>query len=528
MLVHQNSSPLNSNITQYLVAAAIFASALILRFLVLPANAGLPYITFYPATIICFYLCSYRVGAIQVIVSAIAGFFIFTEPNWSLNSKNEGFIPLIAYLITSTLIGIIVNLSKKNESRYQALLEDQTDLISRFKADGTITYINQAYSDFFGVSKDDLLGTSWKPIAHNDDLEMIQAKLAELSPKNPVVLIENRITLKSGSIRWAQFINRGFFDESGKLIEIQSVGRDLSNLHELQDKLVRINRELELMLDNEMVGIFKLRNRKIAWANRAMEQITGYSNDELMEQDTRIFYRNQLSYESFGESLYQDIRRFGKCRTQLEWKMKSDEFKWIDLSGAILNPMLNDSLWLMLDISDLKKDHLNVEYMAHHDPLTGLDNRVLLTKNLIKLIDSCKRYSKIAAICYLDLDNFKPVNDCYGHDAGDIVLVEVAKRIKQSIRNVDNVSRLGGDEFVILIAELDEINGYLAILTRVINEIKQPILLPNGASVQVGASVGVSLIPHHSLDPVVLLKIADEAMYQAKSNGRDQIVEYSI
>ena len=526
MLLHQNNILLNSNINQYVVATAIFTLAIIIHFLVLPVNAGLPYITFYPATIICFYLCGYRVGAIQVLVSAITGHFIFTESNWSFNFKLEGIIQLIAYLITSVLIGITVSLSKKNESRYQALLEDQTDLISRFKSDGTITYVNQAYSDYFGIPKNVLTGSSWKPTAHNDDLEMIQAKLAELSPQNPVVMVENRIILKNGSVRWAQFINRGFFDETGKLAEIQSVGRDLSNLHDLQDKLVRFNKEQELMLDNVMVGIFKLKNRKIVWANRAMEQITGYSNDELIGQDTRIFYRNQLSYESFGESLYQDIRKFGKCRTQLEWKMKGDEFRWVDLSGATLNPNLNDSLWLMLDISELKKDQLNVEYMAHHDPLTGLDNRVLLTNHLIKVIDSCKRNSKIAAICYLDLDNFKPVNDCYGHDAGDDVLVEVAKRIKKSIRNIDNVSRLGGDEFVILIADLDEIKGYLPILTRVINEIKQPILLPNGSSVQVGASVGVSLTPQHSLDPVVLLRIADEAMYQAKANGRNQIIEY--
>lgn len=176
----------------------------------------------------------------------------------SFDIKVEGVVPLIAYVFTAALMGYIVSVNKRSERRYQALLEDQTDLISRFKADGTITYINQAYSDYFGVAKNDLIGSSWKPIAHNDDLEMIQAKLSELSPQNQVVIIENRIVLRSQSVRWAQFINRGFFDENGKLIEIQSVGRDLSQMHELQEKLVRLNKEQELMLDNELVGIFKL------------------------------------------------------------------------------------------------------------------------------------------------------------------------------------------------------------------------------------------------------------------------------
>lgn len=514
--------------TQYVVAAIIFFIALGLRFLLLPVESGLPYITFYPATIICFYLCGNRVGGVQVAISTVVGYYIFTQPNWSFEYKFEGVTPVLAYLLTALLMGYIVNANKSSKSRYKALLEDQTDFISRLKADGTITYVNQAYSDYFGVPRDELVGSSWKPIAHQDDLPMIQAKLSELSPGNPVVLIENRILLKNQNIRWAQFINRGFFDHAGKLVEIQSVGRDLTQMHQLQDQLLRFNREQELMLDNELVGIIKLNNRKITWVNRAMEQITGYSHDELIGQDTRIFYRNQLSYEAFGESLYQDIRRFGKCRTQLEWKMKGDVNRWVDLSGAALNPMLNESLWLVLDISELKKDQLKVEYMAHHDSLTGLANRVSLSSYLNQLIDQCKRNSKTVAVCYLDLDNFKPVNDCYGHDAGDVVLIEVAQRIVKSVRNVDIVSRLGGDEFVILITELEVKKDYLPVLNRVINEIKQPIALANGATVQVGASIGVSFLPSDSSDPGVLLRVADEAMYQAKANGRNQIFEYGM
>ena len=517
---------LKTTATRLFVAMLILSVAFVLRLIVLPIESGLPYITFYPATIICFYFCGNRIGGFQVILSAAVGYFVFAHPYWSFEYKIEGVVPVVAYLFTAVLVGYIVSIKKKSERRYQALLEDQTDFISRFNADGTITYVNQAYCDYFGISKDVLIGSSWKPVAHEDDLQMIQAKLSELSPENPVVLIENRIILKNKTVRWAQFINRGFFDDSGKLIEIQSVGRDMSRTHELQDQLMRFNKEQELMLDNELVGIIKISNRKIIWANRAMQQITGYSHDELIGQDTRIFYRNQLSYEAFGESLYQDIRRFGKCRTQLEWKMKGDVNRWVDLSGANLNPMLNESLWLILDISELKKDQLKIEYMAHHDALTGLENRISLSSHLNQLSGKLNLNSKTVAVCYLDLDNFKPVNDCYGHDAGDVVLVEVAKRIQKSIRNVDIVSRLGGDEFVILITELDVKQDYLPVLNRVINEIKQPINLPNGATVQVGASIGVCFMPLDSKDPAVILRIADEAMYQAKANGRDQIIEY--
>ena len=512
--------------TQFAIAGIIFLIAVILHFLLFPVNSEFPFFTFYPATIICFYICGCRAGMVLVILSAVTGYYGFTKPLWSFEYKLDGVIPIVGYLFTSILMGYIVNISKRSKARYKALLEDQTDFVSRLKSDGTITYVNQAYADYFDIPKKSLIGSSWKPVSFPDDLTMIQNKLSELSPQNPVVTIENRIILKNENVRWAQFINRGFFDENGKLVELQSVGRDLTQTHELQDQLLRYNKEQQLMLDNELVGIVKLRDRKIIWANHAMEQITEYSRDELIGQDTTIFHFNQDSCEAFFDSFNEGIRNFGKFRAQIEWVMKGGLNRWVDLSGASLNPLLNESLWLILDISEIKKEQFKIEYISQPDFLTGLPNRSVLSLNLKQLIYQSKRNSKIVAVCYLDLDNFKPINDCYGHQAGDAVLVEVANRILKSIRIVDKVSRLGGDEFVILITELNLSKDYLPVINRVIHEIKQPFNLANGAVVHVGASVGISFLPTDSEDPGILLRIADEAMYQSKANGRNQLFEY--
>jgi PAS domain S-box-containing protein len=115
-----------------------------------------------------------------------------------------------------------------SEERYRSVVEDQTELISRLRADGSLTFVNPVYCRFFGKREEDLIGSNWHPIAHLDDLAMIEAQLATLSPSNPVVVIENRVTSGLGQERWMQFVNRAFFDAAGGLAEIQSVGRDIT------------------------------------------------------------------------------------------------------------------------------------------------------------------------------------------------------------------------------------------------------------------------------------------------------------
>lgn len=172
----------------------------------------------------------------------------------------------------------------------------------------------------------------------------------------------------------------------------------------------------------------------------------------------------------------------------------------------------------------IHKAELNqkVHELAHFDPLTGLVSRHLLIDRVQQVIARNKRSSKISALAFIDLDNFKPVNDQYGHDFGDEVLIEVASRLTKAVRGTDTVSRLGGDEFVVLSCEMDSTESCEDLFQRIILVLGVPIRLSNGCSVRVSASVGVALVDSSELDADALLRKADQAMYKAKNSGKNR------
>lgn len=182
-----------------------------------------------------------------------------------------------------------------------------------------------------------------------------------------------------------------------------------------------------------------------------------------------------------------------------------------------------------------KRMELKVQHMAFHDALTGLPNRSLLYDRLEQTKAACKRQHSFAAVLFIDLDNFKPLNDEYGHNAGDLLLQEVAQRINQCVREVDTVARFGGDEFVVVLSDLD---GELAKAEQLACSIAEKILasltapyqldIPNAhkkTSVQhhCTASIGVVLLRHLHNNDIDIVKLADQAMYQAKATGRNKI-----
>lgn len=160
--------------------------------------------------------------------------------------------------------------------------------------------------------------------------------------------------------------------------------------------------------------------------------------------------------------------------------------------------------------------------MAHHDALTGLPNRVLLDERLSLALAQAKRSGHEVAVCLLDLDGFKPVNDTFGHLIGDRVLQEVAERIKGCLRESDMVARYGGDEFVLILDDLVDQRQSREVIERVLMAVAQPLQCHPGARVR--ASIGVSIYPEDATDAISLLKHADEAMYAAKRDGGNHFV----
>ena len=196
---------------------------------------------------------------------------------------------------------------------------------------------------------------------------------------------------------------------------------------------------------------------------------------------------------------------------------------WISENAHIVRDLHGDVLYYegtVQDISERRRHQEELQRQANHDMLTGLPNRTLLADRVQQGIWRAARLGYYLAVVFIDLDNFKFINDSLGHGAGDELLKEVAQRLRACVRNSDTVARLGGDEFVLLLGDHFRTSTVISQLRRVLNEIRQPVELA-GRSFQVGASLGVALYPGDGEDADTLLKHADAAMYAAKSGGRN-------
>jgi diguanylate cyclase (GGDEF)-like protein/PAS domain S-box-containing protein len=171
------------------------------------------------------------------------------------------------------------------------------------------------------------------------------------------------------------------------------------------------------------------------------------------------------------------------------------------------------------DISHIKRHQQELDYLANYDPLTGIPNRRMLLDRLDKELARARRTHKNLALCYLDLDDFKPINDRLGHALGDQLLIQITRRIQNTLRTPDTLARLGGDEFIILLSDLDAPDEWRGVLDRVLAAVQQPVALGTG-NASVSASVGVTVFPGDDAEADVLLRHADQAMYRAKQLGR--------
>lgn len=196
--------------------------------------------------------------------------------------------------------------------------------------------------------------------------------------------------------------------------------------------------------------------------------------------------------------------------------------EWLTLS-SVVNDLgeVGNYVAVFSNIDHLVQRQQTLELMAHHDALTGLPNRLLLKDRLELAIAHAERTQTLLAVCYLDLDGFKPVNDQLGHAAGDQLLRIIAQRFLAVVRSVDTVARLGGDEFVILFGDLRSSDECHALLDRVLQDVKKPVPIKDKA-VYVSASIGVSVFPTDSHEPEHLLHYADQAMYRAKQQGKSR------
>jgi len=232
---------------------------------------------------------------------------------------------------------------------------------------------------------------------------------------------------------------------------------------------------------------------------------------------------------SGDSSIWKDVEANGCWVGETSYRKKSGETiaEWLSLS-AIKNDKGNiaNYVGVFSNVSQLMERQKDLHHIANHDALTGLPNRMMLNDRLAQEIKKNERLKdKVLLVVFIDLDGFKAVNDTFGHDAGDEVLIQAAKRFTQSVRASDTVVRLGGDEFVILLPDLNHREDAILTLERLMKELAEPVMF-NGNELKVTLSIGVAACPGNASDVDELLLLADKAMYSAKQSGKNKFHFY--
>ena len=257
--------------------------------------------------------------------------------------------------------------------------------------------------------------------------------------------------------------------------------------------------------------------------NPAFFDITGYRREESIGQNPRILSSGKHSPEFFSE-MWNTLVDQGFWKGELWNRKKGGELyaELLTISAIVSEDgKTQNYIGLFSDITKSKEQQKSLELMAHYDELTGLPNRSLFADRYKQAIAHSKRTETLLAVCFLDLDEFKPVNDNYGHLVGDQLLIEVAERIKSQLRAEDTVSRMGGDEFALLLGDISSQAQCENMLERLHHSLAHTFSV-EGYEISLSASSGITLYPWDNADLDTLLRHADQAMYKAKLAGRNQ------
>ncbi len=301
----------------------------------------------------------------------------------------------------------------------------------------------------------------------------------------------------------------------------------IAYLHEQEQSQIRLQKMAMESVDSPM--FITGPEGRIEWANLAYLQLKGVSLSEIQGKTAEFF-------KDFSQDRETPLNPWNTLRSGLPFTgehMGSRNDGSLFPSEIRITPMMseyNKILHLVCiesDISEEKAREEELKQKAYFDPLTHLPNRMFMEDQLGKSLAVAKRYKRYLAVLFLDLDGFKEVNDNHGHDIGDRLLLEVAVRLQQIIREGDTIARLGGDEFVILLNNVEGLSDVEVVAQRILETINRPYLIDT-RKILIGTSIGISVYPFNEKDESGLLRDADLAMYQAKNSGKNNYVFYHL
>lgn len=434
-------------------------------------------------------------------------------------------------VLLGTLIGLLLSTLaalRREVLEGQRMFRAVADLAQEFvyirRVDGTYEYVSPSCTDLTGYGAEVFYARPnfMNELIHPDDRSLWDDHMSRMHAQGRPEKLAVRILTQSGEERWIQHLCSDVRDIRGNIVGVRAANLDITErvMHERELALAAVAFETHEAI------IITDRASRILRVNRAFCEISGYSADEVIGHTPALFKSGRHDTQFYSD-MWRSLQAEGYWAGELWDRRKNGEIypKFLtiaavpDASGAVEHYVGTFS-----DISARKAAEEEINRLAYYDPLTGLPNRRLLLDRLRQALGASDRNGRHGAVLFIDLDHFKNLNDTRGHEVGDQLLIEVADRLRSSVRVEDTVARLGGDEFVVMLEDLDVGQPEAAaqaetVASKILDAVNQPYHLM-GRAYQSSSSIGATLFCGQTESIDDLLRHADVALYRAKDAGR--------
>lgn len=446
--------------------------------------------------------------------------FVVLDAHDYLSQDENGHTQIWTFAADITKELNALNQLAENEATYRATFEHANIGIGHLGLDGKWLKVNPSLIKTLGYSTDELLRLTLSEITYPDDRVSIDSIVQSLvTSKRASDKLEMRINQKNGAMIWIVLSITLLKDGHDKPAYLLAVIEDITPLKVASEK----SAQAQAVFNNTQEAIVIVNaNNTIVSVNPAFELISGYKKDDIIGQSISKL-KSENHTDEFYENMFRSVTQTGSWSGEFLHATKAgDAFPTHVSINAIKdkNEKIIQYICVITDISVLVESQAKIKHLANHDVLTDLPNRNLFNERLSHAISKARRGNTIIALLFIDIDNFKVINDGLGHDVGDKVLINVTQRITNLLRENDTVARVGGDEFMVIVEDLESALDAGKIAQNIIDVIAKEMVIAKH-NVTVNVSIGISLFPNDSLLTEELIHKADLAMYEAKTNGRN-------
>ena len=399
---------------------------------------------------------------------------------------------------------------RRSEERYRELFENANDIVYTHDLAGLITTMNIAGERLSGYSRDEIIGTHIQSIIVPEHRERAaDAMEKKLRGEATATFYEVEMRSKDGRRIPLELSTRMIYRD-GKAVGVQGIGRDVTDRKASEARY-------RLLFERNLAGVYRsTAEGTILDCNDACARLFGYdSREEFLGANANDFYFDDRERERIVQMLREQRQ---STNLELRLRRRDGTTVWVLENVTLRDEDIMEGT--IIDITDRKRAQEQVEYQAYHDSLTGLPNRLLFRDRITVALAHAKRTGRLSAVMFLDLDQFKLVNDTLGHTVGDRLLQAIGARLVTCMRAEDTVARMGGDEFTVLLADVADRRGAALVAQKVLEAVRHPVTIDEH-ELYVTTSIGISVFPDEGTDAESLLKNADRAMYGAKERGRD-------